>query len=95
MIDHFIVFIYEDGIYLILLLVVLKFSVLFWFRPQKPSYAFKKFFTYYDRFRMKEDKMEKWVLFKRINNPLTIIFYILIGLWIITQLLFLIIEKKQ
>ncbi len=88
MIDDFLLFINQYGIYFILIVSVIKVIILLWYKPNRPKYAFNNFFNYYGKYAIRDEQLERWVKFKRLHNPATLIFYILTGLLLLTIFIF-------
>jgi len=65
-IDDILYYLRQYGQYPLLLIIILKFIMLFWYMPHKPAYAFKNFFRFYDRYSLKHDQKERWVKFRKI-----------------------------
>lgn len=94
MLDNVFVFLNDYGLYLICLLGIVKLAWLIWYKPHRPSYAFRNFFTFYDRYAIRDEKQDRWSKFKSINNPLTILFYIICVAFILDQILLKLLIKK-
>ena len=80
--DYFIILVYTFGLYVIIPLLFFKFIILLWYKPHRPSYAFRNFFTVYGRYAARDEKPERWFKFKRLHNAATIIFILSLLLWI-------------
>ena len=83
-IDFVILFIYRYGLYILFVEALCKLLVLLAYKPNKPSYAFINFFRVYRKFDIRDDKKEKWDDFLKKNKPLTIAFYVSLGIWLFT-----------
>ncbi len=93
-IDILIQFFHDYGIFFLLLLGTIKLILLIQYKPHRPSYAFKNFFTFYDRYSLRNDKVERWEKMRKICNPVTIGFYIILGLCFISQFVYFMTRSK-
>ena len=85
-IDVLIYFISQYGIYILVLLLILKFFVLLWYKPSNIGYAFINIFSYYgDKiyYRVRDKDMLKFNIMKRYNNLLAIAIYPLMLMYIL------------
>jgi len=88
MIDDFFLLVYTYGYLFLITFIIIKFIILFWYKPHRPSYAFRNFFNVYGRYAMRDEKIERWLKFKGLHNFITVIFYIITILWLISIFIF-------
>ncbi|MFP5040131.1 hypothetical protein [Parasediminibacterium sp. JCM 36343] len=93
MIDELFVLIKSYGLFIALSLGILKLLILFWYKPQRPSYAFRNFLNYYGKYAMRDERQERWLKFKKMHNPTTILFYVITISWLITMVIYIIVSK--
>jgi len=77
-----------------MVLGILKIIFLVRYKPHRPAYAIKNFFTYYDRYSLRNDRVERWDKMRKICNPITIGLYITIGLIFIAQFVYFMTRAK-
>lgn len=87
-IDNVIFFFYTYALYFIIPLVFFKVLTLLWYKPYRPSYVFRNFFNIYGKYSLRDEKMERWLKFKKLHNPATALLYISMLIWIISFLIY-------
>ncbi len=89
-IDFLILFISQYGIYLLVLLILLKFSVLLRYKASNPGYAVKNILSYFGTniyYQIRDKDITKFKIMKRYNNILAIAIYPLLVLYILSVII--------
>ena len=95
--DSAIILICKYGVFPLMIVMLVKFLVLLRFKPLNPSFAFRNLFTYFSKygyFRIKDKDKAKWLKIKHNNNQLAVVFYLLLGLWILATSIIFIFSNK-
>ncbi len=72
--DFFSLFI--DNFYIVVLVVIIvKLFLSFWYKPHRPSFIWKSFFRIYSKKVVSSRKNSNWPVFKMSHNFLTVILY--------------------
>ena len=87
-IDDFFLLVYTYGYIFLVVLGIIKFIILIWYKPNRLHYAWRNYFTYYGRYAMRDERMERWLKFKGLHNFVTILFFINLVLWLISVFIF-------
>ena len=93
-IDILIQFFHDFGFIFLLLFGATKLILLIRYKPHRPSYAFRNFFTYFDRYSLRNDKVDRWEKMRKFCNPITIAFYIALGMSFISQFVYFMTRGK-
>lgn len=89
-------FYFDNVLYIVMILIVLKLIIPLWYRPNRKRFILKSFFRIFPpvAYSTRDQENPKWPFFRAVHNLVTILLYSLAVLWALLELIIVLSQIK-